>query len=245
MGDDVREPSFQAAQRFLVTLSIGSFPLVISAAGRVPSYLGDGHGVQTVVQLPVPSTREPMSNDIARGHLYRRGSGVTGKRGGRSEPTDRPDPTRPDPTRARILPAVSVPIPHSSVRALPDSVTACSMSLADLRMRRSNCRTSPMRSTARLRSVLPAMSRGRVVRRSRAARSTVRPRGAPAGTRCVSTTWSRWALTLVLRHAETSTCWGSEMIFSHVTKELLGGVPAPGRRVVRVHTRRDDPRDRR
>nr|AIU93804.1 hypothetical protein LRS1606.370 [Rhodococcus sp. NS1] len=53
------------------------------------------------------------------------------------------------------------------------------------------------------------------------------------------------ALTPVLGHAETSICWGSEMIFSHVTKELLGGVPAPSRRVVRVHARRDDPRYRR
>ncbi len=53
------------------------------------------------------------------------------------------------------------------------------------------------------------------------------------------------ALTPVLGHAESSTCWGSEMIFSHVTKELLGGVPAPGRRVVRVHAGRDDPRYRR
>ncbi|MFZ2175068.1 MAG: hypothetical protein WAW17_13765, partial [Rhodococcus sp. (in: high G+C Gram-positive bacteria)] len=42
------------------------------------------------------------------------------------------------------------------------------------------------------------------------------------------------ALTPVLGHAESSTCWGSEMIFSHVTQELLGRVPAPGGRVVRV-----------
>ncbi|UZF48244.1 MFS transporter (plasmid) [Rhodococcus rhodochrous] len=53
------------------------------------------------------------------------------------------------------------------------------------------------------------------------------------------------ALTPVLGHAESSICWGSEMIFSHVTKELLGGVPAPGGRVVRVHAGRDDPRYRR
>ena len=57
--------------------------------------------------------------------------------------------------------------------------------------------------------------------------------------------WHEGALTPVLGHAESSICWGSEMIFSHVTKELLGGVPAPGGRVVRVHAGRDDPRYRR
>jgi hypothetical protein len=71
-------------------------------------------------------------------------------------------------------------MPQSSVRVLPDVSTAASMSEAALAMRRSSWRISATRSTARLRSVLTAGSRGRIWRRMSAARSAVSPRGAPA-----------------------------------------------------------------
>lgn len=44
------------------------------------------------------------------------------------------------PTLPRILPAVNAPIPHSSVRVAPESVTAVWMSAAALAMRRSSWR---------------------------------------------------------------------------------------------------------
>jgi hypothetical protein len=48
-------------------------------------------------------------------------------------------------------------------------------------------------------------------------------RRAPGGTR---------GLTLVLGHADSSICWGSEMIENYGQEELLRGVPSAGRRLV-------------
>ena len=52
-------------------------------------------------------------------------SGVAGERGGGAEAMDRP-------TRPRILPAVNAPMPHSSVRVVPEALTAVWMSAAAL-----------------------------------------------------------------------------------------------------------------
>ena len=53
------------------------------------------------------------------------------------------------------------------------------------------------------------------------------------------------ALTPDLGHAESGHGRGSEMIHDHGPQELLRGVPAAGRRLVRVHPGRDVARDRR
>ena len=77
---DVREPPFQAAQRFPVTLSGGAFPLVVSAAGCVSADLGDGHGVQDALQLPVSGAGKTVPDDVAGGRLDQGGAGVMSKR---------------------------------------------------------------------------------------------------------------------------------------------------------------------
>ena len=86
--DDVGQPSFQAAQGFFVALPAGSFALVVGPAGSVVADLGDGHGVQAAVELPVSGAGEPVADDVAGGDLDRCGSGVGGERRRRAEPVD-------------------------------------------------------------------------------------------------------------------------------------------------------------
>lgn len=49
----------------------------------------------------------------------------------------------------------------------------------------------------------------------------------------------RSGLALVLRHAESRICWGSEMIQNCGLRKLLNGVSSAGRRLVPVHSGRD------
>jgi hypothetical protein len=60
--DRVADPSFQRAQRFLLRLPVGLLAQVEGAAGGVVRDLGDGGHVQRVVELPVPTRVEPMTN---------------------------------------------------------------------------------------------------------------------------------------------------------------------------------------
>jgi hypothetical protein len=182
--DGVGEASFEAAQCFSVALAGGSFSSVVRSSGCVAGDLGDRHGVQTVVELAVSGAGQAVVSDIPGGGLDRGGAGVGGERGGRPESVHGSG-------GARILAALRVPMPASSVRVLPEVSTAASMSRAALAMRRSSWRISVTRWAARLRSVLAAWCRGRIWRRMSAARAAVRPRGAPAGVRWVRSTCRR------------------------------------------------------
>jgi hypothetical protein len=53
--DDVGEASFEAAQRFSVALASGAFSSVVGPSRGITGDLGDGHGVQTAVELSVTS----------------------------------------------------------------------------------------------------------------------------------------------------------------------------------------------
>ena len=182
--DDVREPPLQAAQCFPVTLSGSAFPLVVRAAGCVSTDLGNGHGVQGAVQLPVSGAGKTVADDVAGGRLDRRGAGVAGERGGRTEPVDRTDPSE-DLARVQRSDPAQLGQRGAGFGDRRLDVAGC------LAIRRSSCRISPTRSTARPRMVLPARSRSRTRRSISAARAALRPRGAPAGIRWVSTTCSR------------------------------------------------------
>lgn len=90
--NDVRESSLQAAQRFPVTLSGGSLPPIVCAARCFSTDLGDGHGVQNAIQLPVSGPREPVTDNVTGGRFDGRGAGITGERGSRVEPVNRANP---------------------------------------------------------------------------------------------------------------------------------------------------------
>ena len=85
--------------------------------------------------MTVARAGKPVPNNISGGHVDRGGTGVGGERGGGMESIDGAD-------RPRILPAVKAPMPHSSVRVVPEAVTAVWMSAAALAMRRSSWRVS-------------------------------------------------------------------------------------------------------
>jgi hypothetical protein len=80
--DDVGEASFEAAQRFSVTLSGGSLSSVVVPPRGIAGDLGDGHGVQAAVELTIAGAGEAMASDIAGGGCDRCGAGVGGERVG-------------------------------------------------------------------------------------------------------------------------------------------------------------------
>jgi len=66
-----------------------------------------------------------VADNVSGGHVDRGGAVVAGERGGGAEPIDGADP-------AEDLAAVKSPMPHSSVRVVPEAVTAVLMSAAAL-----------------------------------------------------------------------------------------------------------------
>lgn len=69
--DNIGESSLQAAQRFPMALTCGAFAAVIGAARCVSADLGDGHGVQHAVQLPITGPGEAVAHDVPGGRLER------------------------------------------------------------------------------------------------------------------------------------------------------------------------------
>jgi hypothetical protein len=59
--DQVREPSFEAAEGFAAGFAFGSFALVVGAAFGVCGDLGDRNGVERPVELPVAAAVEAVS----------------------------------------------------------------------------------------------------------------------------------------------------------------------------------------
>ena len=162
--DDVGQPPFQASHRFFVALAFGSFPQVIGPSRGVLPDLGKGHDVEAEVELAVAGAGEPMPDNISGGHVDRGGAGVGGERRRGAESIDGADPAE-DLARGQGADAAQF---GESGAGGGDRVW---ISAAALAMRRSSWRISVTRSTARPRRVLPATSRGRIPRRSSAARS--------------------------------------------------------------------------
>src|SRR5436190_1437011 len=64
--DDVADASFEGAQGFFGGVALGLFALVVEAPGGVVSDLGDGGGVESVVELTIPSGVETVAGGGAR-----------------------------------------------------------------------------------------------------------------------------------------------------------------------------------
>ena len=62
--DEVGQPPLQAAQRFLVAFAAGAFALVVVTTWSFVADLGDGHGVEAAVELPVSGSGEPVADDV-------------------------------------------------------------------------------------------------------------------------------------------------------------------------------------
>lgn len=73
--DGVGEASFEAAQRFSVALAGGAFSSVVGPPWGVAGDLGDGHGVQTTVELAVTGARQAMPGDVTGRCRDRGGAG--------------------------------------------------------------------------------------------------------------------------------------------------------------------------
>ena len=59
--DQVRQPSFEAAEGFAAGFAFGSFALVVGAAFGVCADLGDRYRVERPVELPVPAAVQAVS----------------------------------------------------------------------------------------------------------------------------------------------------------------------------------------
>ena len=65
--DQVREPSFEAAEGFPAGFAFASFALVVGAAFGVCADLGDRYRVERPVELPVPAAVQAVSHGATRG----------------------------------------------------------------------------------------------------------------------------------------------------------------------------------
>jgi hypothetical protein len=64
--DQVRQPSFEAAEGFAAGFAFGSFPQIVGAAFGVCADLGDRNRVERAVELPVPAAVQPVSYGAPR-----------------------------------------------------------------------------------------------------------------------------------------------------------------------------------
>jgi len=67
--DDVADAPLEGAERFLLRLGLGQLALVVDAAGVIVGDLGEGCGVDGVVDLPVASGVEPVAGLGTRGRF--------------------------------------------------------------------------------------------------------------------------------------------------------------------------------
>ena len=62
-----------------MAFTFGSFAQIKGPAGGVLPDLGDGHDVQTVVELAIPGSGKPVAFDVPGRHLDGGSAGVAGK----------------------------------------------------------------------------------------------------------------------------------------------------------------------
>ena len=74
--DGVGQSSFQAAQRAFLTFACGEFLGVVGTPAGVVTLVAQRDDVQGVVELAVAGPGQPVSFDLAGGHLDRGGAGV-------------------------------------------------------------------------------------------------------------------------------------------------------------------------
>jgi len=114
--DAVGQPPFQAAKGTLLAFAGGDLLRVVGAAAGVVAFVGQRDDVQGVVELAVPGPRQPVSFDLAGGHLDR----ATPQK----EANAAADGNRLiGPVRARMLAASTSPTPSSRVRVVPVAAT--------------------------------------------------------------------------------------------------------------------------
>jgi hypothetical protein len=65
----IRDASLQRSDSFLVRLAFVESLVVVDPSWRVVADLGDGGGVDRVVQRAVPASRQAMADVAARRHL--------------------------------------------------------------------------------------------------------------------------------------------------------------------------------
>ena len=82
----VADASLQRAERFLARLAFGELAVVVGAAGRGVRDLGDRDEMHRVVQFPVPTRVEPMTDARSARRFDRRGAVVGREPGSGREP---------------------------------------------------------------------------------------------------------------------------------------------------------------
>ena len=86
--DDVADAPLEGPERFLLRLGFGQLACVVEVAGVIVGDLGEGRGVDGVVDLPVASGVEPVAGLGARGGFDGGGAVVAGVVPGGREPAD-------------------------------------------------------------------------------------------------------------------------------------------------------------
>ncbi len=100
--DGVADPSFQRAQRFLLGLPLSDLAVVVDAAGRVVTDLGDHDEMHRMIEFAVPARVEPMPFPRSAGRLDRRGP-VVRREPGRCREPRRDHRREPGSTRRRSV----------------------------------------------------------------------------------------------------------------------------------------------